>query len=423
MPIDKPTAAVVFANTVRGLSLCMLAGSSAALAQSVLAPPPPEFAPQLPLAPGITEPGAAEKGLAEETVAAGQSALEWGIAKLHPRIFYRLSYGDNLPYAPGQQEKSIINELSPGISIRLGEKWGIDYTPTFRFYSSDQFQNTFENRVIFAGGTTYEDWAFGFSQSYANTDQPRYETSAQTEQQNFDTAFSALHQLNSKLSLDLGLNQNIRLAPEYVNSYQWSTLDYLNYHYSTDFTFGIGPGFGYIMMSEGFDIMFEQIMAQLTWTPGSKLNVHLNVGGDFRQFVDAGLPTVVNPTYGLLAAYQLFESTSLTLGASRTMEASYYENQLTENTSVTASVNQRLLKKLHLELSGGYRLTTYISATEDLNESRQDDGYFFQARLSASLFKSHATAAVYYRWDNYTSDSPGYGYDNSEVGFELGYRF
>src|SRR6185436_7074034 len=103
MPIDKLTATVIFAKTVRCVSLCMLTGSSAALAQSVLAPPPPEFAPQLPLAPGITEPGAAEKGLAEDTVAAGQSALEWGIAKLHPRIFYRLSYGDNLPYAPGER--------------------------------------------------------------------------------------------------------------------------------------------------------------------------------------------------------------------------------------------------------------------------------------------------------------------------------
>ena len=256
MPIDKLTPSVVFSNTVRCLTLSILASSSAALAQSVLAPPPPEFAPQLPLAPGITEPGAADQGVAGDTLAAGQSALEWGVARLRPRVYYRLSYGNNLPYGPGGQEKSIIQEVSPGISIRLGEKWGIDYTPTFRFYSSEEFRDTWENRVIFAGGTTYEDWAFGFSQSYANTDQSQYETAAQTKQDNFDTAISALHQLNSKLSLDLGLNQNIRLAPDYLDSYQWSTLDYLNYRYSPDFSFGIGPGFGYIMMSEGFTCSF-----------------------------------------------------------------------------------------------------------------------------------------------------------------------
>lgn len=423
MLIDKLIPSVVFSHTVRGLTLCMLASSSAALAQSVLTPPPPEFSPQLPLAPGITDPGAAEAGVAGETLAAGQSALEWGIARLRPRVYYRLSYGNNLPYAPGGQEKSVIQELSPGISIRLGEKWGIDYTPTFRFYASDKFQNTWENRVVFAGGTTYEDWAFGFSQSYANTDQPEYETAAQTQQDNFDTAISALHQLNSKLSLDLGLNQSIRLAPEYVDSYQWSTLDYLNYRYSPDLSFGIGPGFGYIMMSEGFDIMFEQIMGQVTWTPGPKLNLHLNVGGDFRQFVDSGLSTAINPTYGVSLNYQLFETTRLSLGGSRTMAASYYSSQLQENSSVTAGVSQRLLKKLTLGVSGGYRLTSYISATENLDESRQDDGWNFQTRLSTALLNNRVTAAIFYRWNDNTSDAAGYGYSTTEVGLELGYRF
>jgi hypothetical protein len=423
MPIDKLTPSVVFSKTVRGLSLCVLASGPAALGQNVLAPPPPEFAPQLPPAPGISEPGTAEQGVAADTLAAGQSALEWGIAKFRPRVFYRLSYGNDLPSAPGQQEKSIIQEVSPGISIRLGEKWGIDYTPTFRFYSSDQFRDTFENRVIFAGGTTYEDWAFGFSQSFANSDQSIYQTAAQTEQDNFDTAITAIHQINSKLSLDLELDQNIQLAPQYVDSYQWSTLDYLNYRFSPELSVGVGPGYGYILMSEGFDVMFEQIMGQISWTPGPKLNLHANLGGDFRQFVDAGVPTVINPTYGLTLRYQLFESTALSLIGSKSAGASYFANEIQENTNVSLGINQRFLKKLNLWLSGGYRLTSYITATQDLSESRQDDGYFFQARLSTALFKSHATAAIFYRWEDNSSDSPGYGYTTTELGFELGYRF
>jgi hypothetical protein len=423
MPFDKLTPSAVFSKTGRSLFLCLVANGPAALAQNVLAPPPPEFAPQLPLAPGITEPGEVEPGVAAETVAAGQNALEWGISKLRPRVFYRFSYGNDLPFAPNQRENSILQEVSPGISIRLGEKWGIDYTPTFRFYSSDQFRDTFENRVIFAGGTTYEDWTFGFSQSFANSDQSVYQTAAQTKQDNFNTAITAMHQINSKLSLELGLYQNIQIAPDYVNSYQWSTLDYLNYHFSPELSVGVGPGFGYIKMSEGFDISFEQIMAQIKWTPGPKLNLHANVGGDFRQFVDAGVPTVVNPTYGLTLAYQMFEGTAISVVGSRSMEVSYYASELVENTSIAANVNQRLLKKLRLGLSGGYRLTSYITATQDLSESRQDDGFFFMARLSAALLKTHATAAIFYRWDDNSSDSPGYGYSTSEVGFELGYRF
>ena len=105
------------------------------------------------------------------------------------------------------------------------------------------------------------------------------------------------------------------------------------------------------------------------------------------------------------------------------MQPSYYKNELMDNTSITAGIDQRLLEKLHLGLSGGYRRTSYITADQSLTQSRKDDGFFFQARLSTALFKNRATAAIFYSWDDNQSNSPGYGYATSEVGFELGYKF
>jgi len=50
------------------------------------------------------------------------------------------------------------------------------------------------------------------------------------------------------------------------------------------------------------------------------------------------------------------------------VNTSYFENQVTENTGVTADLNQRLLGKLSLDLNGGYSTTKYLSSTSLSNQ-------------------------------------------------------
>src|ERR1019366_6984574 len=146
--------------------------------------------------------------------------LRWGSLTLQSQVFYQLSYGNGLQATPGQSSSSLINEVDPGILFQWGSHWALDYTPILRFYSSSAFQNTFDNEVTLTGGTTYEDWSFGLSQSYASSSQPLIETGAQTDQQTFFTGLNATYQMGSQTSLQLGANQNFRFLDNAVPGQQ-----------------------------------------------------------------------------------------------------------------------------------------------------------------------------------------------------------
>ena len=98
--------------------------------------------------------------------------LRLGPVILHPHLDYNVSYGNSLQPLPGQQVNTVVNSISPGIFLGLGDHWGLDYTPTLRYYSSRRFQDGVDHIVNLSGGTTYGDWTFGLSQGYASTSQP-----------------------------------------------------------------------------------------------------------------------------------------------------------------------------------------------------------------------------------------------------------
>jgi hypothetical protein len=120
--------------------------------------------------------------------------------------------------------------------------------------------------------------------------------------------------------------------------------------------------------------------------------------------------------------YQVFEPTTLSLAANRTFTPSYFQDQLSGSTTVTAALRQRLLGKLFLDLSGGYFTSSYTATSIGAPGNRDDHGTLFNARLSAVVLK-RGTAAVFYSRNDNSSNVAGYSYSSSQVGLELGYRF
>ena len=98
-------------------------------------------------------------------------------------------------------------------------------------------------------------------------------------------------------------------------------------------------------------------------------------------------------------------------------------------TAVTATLNQRLLGRLMLDLSGGYSTTEYQASVVGLSTSRNDDVFSFTARLSCPFLK-RATASVFYTYSNnnstqsgFATAGTGYGYTSSQGGLELRYQY
>ncbi|HXP61794.1 MAG TPA: hypothetical protein VN829_14970, partial [Dongiaceae bacterium] len=103
----------------------------------------------------------------------------------------------------------------------------------------------------------------------------------------------------------------------------------------------------------------------------------------------------------------------------------FFLNQVIENTYVSLTFHQRLLKKLDFDLTGSYRNSSYLDTGPALASGRQDDYTSVTARLSVPFLKRGAVG-VFYQALQDISKVPTvaqYQLSSTQVGFDLGYHF
>ena len=425
--LRRGAGALRFGCRCAGLgSFALLAGASA---QNV--PPPPSDSSataQSPLPAPALPPGTPVLAAPPQAPLPDQPILQLGPVKFYPHLFYRFLYGDGVPATAGEKLTTAINEVDPGLTFQVGRHWQLDYTPSLLYYSNSHFQDTVNQSVALSGATTYENWSLGLSQSYATVSQPLIETGAQTAYETYSTAINAGYQLNGEASLALGFNQqfmfegqNSALEP-LVDMKQWSTMDWFNYQFWPKFSAGIGAGGGYIELSAGPPMAYEQLQGQMSWQVQDKLSLAANVGVEDTQILEVNSPDLITPIFGASITYRALESTSLSLNASRSVTPSFIVDQLTEVTSVSLSFHQRLFKKLSFDLSGSYGVFSYLNTVGGLASGRGDTYTSVLARLSLPFLKRGA-AGVFYQALQDNSSVAQYQLSSTQVGFDVGYHF
>lgn len=401
--------------------VCLLALARAAEAQEVLAPPP-----QVPVVPPAQQQFQTNQvGFipAATLPPAPMPLLQWGPVDLRVHADYQLSYGNGIQSTPGHGVVTVINEISPGLLFDIGRHWSLDYTPTWRFYSSKLLQDTLDHSVRLAGWAAYEDWVLGLSQTYVTSSAPLVETGTQTFEETYSTALTASYLFNSKVSADLAVNQNLVNDQTFASYREWSTMDWLNYQLWPRLSVSAGAGFGYVNLSVGTDMTHEDYQGRVSWRATDKLSFQANAGLEDRQFLGGGAPDLITPIFGLSLVYQPVEVTTFTLGASRVVSSSYFQNLVTENTGVNVGLSQRLFKKVSLGVGGAYARASYIAtASGAIFPGRVDDYYSFNARLS-SIFLKRGTIAVFYQYTDNSSSQAGFTFSSNQVGLEIGYKF
>src|SRR5208337_441654 len=143
------------------------------------------------------------------------------------------------------------------------------------------------------------------------------------------------------------------------------------------------------------DMTFQQFQGRIAWRASDKISLQLSGGMEVLQFLSGGAAPEVNPIGAATIQYQPFAQTRFSVTGSQTVSSSYLQDQFTKTTAVTADLNQRLLGKLFLDLSGGYQLVKYDSSVNTSGTNRQDDIYSLNARLSRAFLK-RGTFAVFY---------------------------
>ena len=368
--------------------------------------------------------------------------FRYGQLQLRPHVSYSFMYGNGIQNAPGSQEAMIIQQLSPGILVDLGRHWTLDYTPTFEFYSSDKFNDNMNQSVALTGGIDYEAWRLGLSHSTQITSEPMVQTAEQTDTETHSTTLSASRALNSKISTDLALNQTIMLVSGFNNSYDWNTLDWLNYEFWPRLNAGIGVGGGYVLVQSNGqgngqvvnpgptgnqDQYYEQVQARVNWRVTDKISVQVSGGLEDRQFMTPGTSDSLNPIFSIAIQYQPFKYTQVSLVGSRTVASSdfYLAAQQTETTLVGVNVNQQLWRKFSLGAGVNYTHTDYSTpgfAGAGGLADRSDDVVAFNVLLSHPFYK-RGTWSLFYQYSDDTSSQAGFSFQSSQVGVSVSYAF
>jgi hypothetical protein len=136
---------------------------------------------------------------------------------------------------------------------------------------------------------------------------------------------------------------------------------------------------------------------------------------------------LVSPIFSAAIQYQLFEQTSFSFAANQSVSPSYFENSVSVTTSASASLRQRFLGRLYLDVSGGYTRSDYSQSASNVATPSNYDATSLNVRLS-TIFLKRATAALFLQ-KTFVSSASGsstaalFNYDTSQYGFSLGYRF
>ena len=358
--------------------------------------------------------------------------FRFGSVTFRPHVTYGFSYGTGIQSGNNGAQDTIIQQFSPGFTVDLGRQWSLDYTPTIIFYSSKQFQDGVNHAASLTGGISYEDWKFSLMQGFSSSDSPTTETGTQTSQQAYSTALGANYAFSDKMSADFGVNQNFNFVQGFQDSYNWSTMEWVNYTFAPRLNAGLGAGAGYTTVENNSgtggnnpDIVNEQLQARVNWRASDKISFQVSGGLEDQQFLAAGYGDSLNPIFSAAIQYQPFKVTQISLAASRTVGSSdyYIVAQSTETTSVSLNLNQRVLVKCNLNLGVGYTQTDYTEALTGLGSgSRTDDTYSFHASFGRNFLKRGNWAITYQYLDN-TSSIAGYGQQSNQIGFQIGYSY
>jgi hypothetical protein len=426
MHLQKSTAsgsrfALRFPKTTAA-TLCAATLAARALAQQVLIPSPVIPPESQPIASPVEDTNLVASASATTEaplVPRDYQPFQWGPLSFHPHLAYQFLSGTGIQSQTNQAHSTLIQQISPGIELDLGRVWKFDYTPTFLLYSDSHFRNSVDHLINLAGDTSYEDWKLGLAQNCAITSDPQIQTAQQTDQQTYLTSLKAAWQINSDNSLELGASQNLQYAAGFTSSRDWSTLDWLNHEWGPNLAAAGGVEFGYTSVDAGANMTHEQLQGRITWRVAHKVNLSINGGSEFRQFLDSTNSQLITPVFGAAITYQPFEVTTLSLNGARNLSASYFAGQTAEATSINVNLTQRLLKRFFLGLTGGYANTLYHGATD----SRQDNYSFVSASLNTVILKRRGTVSLFYSASKNSSNVPGFAYSSNQVGFQLAYRY
>jgi hypothetical protein len=361
----------------------------------------------------------------------GQSAglldsppLRWRSAELRPRLSYGYVHGDGILANPADLRTTDINTYTLGLALRQGSHWNADYVASRSIYSNSGFQDTSAHSASVAALTIYQSWDLKASHSYLSESLPNVETAQQTRQETHASVLIASISLNSRFSLKSVLNQDLRFPENYATSREWHVQEWLNYKLAYQLELSAGLHVGYVRIVKADDMQFDRPQFRFRWRSPSAFLVEAVAGIDHRTTRGSAPKPNSIFTYSALAKYSIFKTTFFSLAGARDITSSYFFHQAIINSTVTAALQQRILRTFYLSASietqrAHYELLREPSLTP---RTRDDKREVFELKLS-TVIRNKLTLVVFLRRSKNNTNFEGYSFTSNQSGLEIAYTY
>lgn len=428
----KVSALILFVRLLLVTGLAAAAGATAQ--ETTVTQAPPAASP----APLLRKPATTESRPADPT----GSFFSAGPLSLHPHLSFSSVYGLGLPADSGRHVASMVYTTTPGLTVDLGQHWTVDYSPTWVDYTAAALHDTHDQAASLQGAGFVGDWATTLTGNYSKSSPILFETGKQTPQQTWVSQLGASYSFASGVNLSASAGLNLRSTPIAPFTRDWTTMNWLTKVFPFGLETGLGLGGGYTAISSQPDAITERYMGRFNWTPTDKLKLGLDGGLETRHTRSSTAKALQTPILSATLSYRPTTTTTLTAGASRTVNTSYFNNQVTVGSGWNLGWEQRLLRHFYLRMSYGVRQTAFDATTTLIpvltqpdptagpvvtllpfsQPGRSDRTESIDARLSTQL-RGHWTLAASYRRARNSSSQAGFTFVTTQVGFELSCRY
>lgn len=403
---------------------------ASAHAEPVLAPLPVSAPPASPVSPAATDTSSAPLASITSALTSGMPLWQRGPVVVRTHFSYRYLSADGIEAGPGNLRNTVIQSFSPGLRVHLGSYVQAEYSPTWTYYSSKAFRDSFDQTASISGHYADEGWSVGGAQRYESAHGMLVETGRQTHQENHSTSLAAAYQFGLRTSFEASVNRSVRYANAIGDAPEWTTSDWLQYSSSEWVRYRLSPrinvaggiNFGWADVSIGDDMSFFQPQAQLAWQPTRKITLSAQGSVENRVFEGNVRGTLRSPLYSAAFSYAPMGTTRLHFDANRTVSASYFANEITRSRGWSAGLEQRLLGQFYVDASYSTRDTNFLPVRFASILRRQDRYESVRVRVSTVLLERNSISVLYHVGRN-SSDLSQYDFVSHQYGLELSSRF
>jgi hypothetical protein len=357
-----------------------------------------------------------------------------------PSASLRGEYSDNITYLPTAGSGDFTWYLTPAFSAVTGtaKKLSLSYAPSAQFYTTNTRYNAINHSASVSLSWPINRLSLGWAATYSDSLSAQYVVGGMTRGKNLSTTLNGTYDLATKLSLSSNLRFTWSDYSGYSGAYatpaggligymDWGNDDWLRYRFTEKTSFSLGASVGSQRAQQGQGGQYyERLLASAAYQVSQKVSVTATVGPEWRQY-GAGQADSVGLVFNLSGAWKPRDSTSLTLGASRSQSPSPVgAGQNYVNTSANFDVSQRILDRHSVSAGVGLNNVTSANSSAGSGVARDNNYLLLRTAFNTTIAQRWTFSLFYSHQQSLSGSSSGsslYGFDNNRAGFELSWRY